>query len=306
VKVFVAGATGAIGTPLVRQLLAAGHEVTGMTRRPERAERLREAGAEAVVCDVYDAERLEQVVVAAAPEAVVHLLTDLPSKLDPRADLGPNNRIRTEGTRNLLAAAEAAGARRLVAESVGFFYRLEGEGLKTEEDPLDIEGEAPLGEAVRAVVDLERQVVDAGGLALRFGWIYGPGTYYSVDGSQAAEVRKRRLPIVGDGAGVFSMLHVEDAASAILAALEYGEPDVYNVVDDDPAPMREWLPEFAEALGAKPPLRAPAWLARRVVGRLPIDTILEMRGASNEKAKRELEWQPRYRSWRQGFVKGLG
>jgi nucleoside-diphosphate-sugar epimerase len=293
----------------VRQLLAAGHEVTGMTRRQERAEGIRAAGAEAIVCDVYDREGLRDAVARAAPEAVVHLLTALPEKFSPRSDyLAPTNRIRVEGTRNLVAAAQAAGARRLVAESVSFFYRPQGDWKKDEEAPLNRGVSGRFGVALEAIAELERQVLEAEGIegvVLRYGWLYGPGTYYDRGGQQAEEVSKRRLPIVGRGTGTFSFIQVEDAASATVAALERGAPGVYNVVDDEPAPLREWVPVYAEALGAKPPRRVPAWLARLVAGKDVAAAALGMRGADNAKAKRELGWQPAHPSWRQGFRDSL-
>jgi 2-alkyl-3-oxoalkanoate reductase len=307
-KVFVAGASGAIGRPLVRQLLTAGHEVTGMTRREERAAEIRAAGASAVVCDVFDGSALEAAVVAAAPEAVVHLLTALPPRIDYRAKedpLAPTNRVRSEGTRNLLAAAKAAGARRLIAESVAFFYAPTGDWLKDEEAPLFDDAPPPFGDAAVALAELERQVLEAEGmegLVLRYGWLYGPGTYYAADGSLTEDAHKRRLPVVGKGTGTFSFVHVEDAASATVAALERGAPGAYNVVDDEPAPGREWTPAFAAAVGAKKPLRVPVWLARLVAGPGAVSMATQLRGASNAKAKRELGWQPRYPSWRQGFA----
>jgi 2-alkyl-3-oxoalkanoate reductase len=307
-NVFVAGASGAIGRPLVRQLVAAGHEVTGMTRREERAEQIRAAGASAVVCDVFDAAALEAAVRDAAPEAVVHLLTALPPRIDYRAKedpLAPTNRVRSEGTRNLLAAAKAAGARRLVAESVAFFYAPQGEWVKDEDAPLFHGAPAPFGDAAEALAGLEREVTEAEGMegiVLRFGWLYGPGTYYDRDGSVTEDAHKRRMPVVGKGTGTFSFVHVEDAASAVLAALERGTPGAYNVVDDEPAPMREWTPAFAAAVGARKPLRVPVWLARLVAGAGAATMSTQLRGASNAKAKRELGWQPRYPSWRQGFA----
>jgi nucleoside-diphosphate-sugar epimerase len=308
-RVFVAGAGGAIGKPLVRQLVAAGHEVTGMTRRQERAEEIRAAGAEAVVCDVFDAEALREAVVAAAPEAVVHALTALPPKFSPRSDyLAATNRIRVEGTRNLVAAAKAAGARRLVAESVSFFYRPQGGWVKDEEAPLNRDVAGRFGVALEAIAELERQVLGVErleGVVLRYGWLYGPDTYFDRDGQQAEEVRKRRLPIVGKGTGTFSFIHVEDAASATVAALERGAPGIYNVVDDEPAPLREWVPVYAEALGAKAPRKVPVWLARLVAGKDVAAAAVGMRGASNAKAKRELGWEPAHPSWRQGFRDSL-
>jgi nucleoside-diphosphate-sugar epimerase len=306
-KVFVAGASGAIGRPLVRQLVAAGHEVTGMTRREGNAAAIRAAGAKAVVCDVFDPTALERAVGEAAPEAVIHELTSLPPRLDPKDKdaLAPTNRLRVEGTRNLIAAAKAAGARRLIAESVAFFYLPEGDWVKGEDAPAFAEAPGPFGTAGTALADLERQVTGAEGLegvVLRYGWLYGPGTYYDRDGSQTEDFHKRRMPIVGKGAGTFSFIQVEDAASATVAAVERGEPGVYNVVDDEPAPMSEWVPVFAEAVGAKKPRRVPVWLARLVAGSAAVGMATDQRGASNAKAKRELSWQPRFRSWRQGFA----
>jgi nucleoside-diphosphate-sugar epimerase len=303
-RVFVAGATGAIGGPLVRQLVAAGHEVTGMTRRQEKVTELREAGAEAVVCDAFDAEGLREAVVAAQPEVVVHALTALPPRFGPKTDLEPTNRIRIEGTRNLIAAARAAGARRMVAEGVAFFYAPDGDLVKDEEAPLDADAPGKIGAAVAALADLERQVLEAEGLeglVLRFGWFYGPNTYIGPGGSQAEEVRKRRYPIVGKGQAMFSFIHTEDAAAAVVAALDRGASGIYNVVDDEPSPLREWLPAFAEALGAKPPRRVPRWLVALTVGPTLARSATESRGASNAKAKRELGWQPAHPSWRQGF-----
>jgi nucleoside-diphosphate-sugar epimerase len=308
-RIFVAGASGAIGRPLVRQLLAAGHEVTGMTRREERAEQIRAAGAEAVVCDAFDADGFREAVVAAAPRALIHALTDLPAKYNPRSDyLAPTNRIRTEGTANLVAAARAAGVRRIVAESVGFFYAPEGSWVKDEEAPLLSPAPGNFGPALAAIESVETQLADAEGIegvALRLGWLYGPGTYYDRDGFQAEEVRKRRFPIVGPGTGTFSFIHVEDAASAFLAAVERGAPGAHNVVDDEPAPAHEWLPVYAAALGAKSPRHVPVWLARLLAGGPVATMAVQMRGASNAKAKRELGWQPAHPSWRQGFPDSL-
>jgi nucleoside-diphosphate-sugar epimerase len=296
-----------MGRPLVRQLVAAGHEVTGMTRREDRAAAIREAGASAVVCDVFDAAALESAVKAAAPEVVVHQLTSLPPRLDYKAKddpLAATNRVRSEGTRNLLAAAKAGGARRLVAESVAFLYAPEGSWVKDEEASLFHGAPHPFGGAVEALADLERQVTGTEGiegLVLRYGWLYGPGTYFDRDGSQTEEALKRRLPIVGKGTGTFSFVQVEDAAAATVAAVERGAPGVYNVVDDEPAPMREWVPVFAEAVGAKPPRRVPVWLARLIAGSAAAGSATQLRGATNVNAKRELGWQPSYSSWRQGF-----
>jgi nucleoside-diphosphate-sugar epimerase len=304
-RVFVAGASGAIGRTLLPRLLAAGHEVTGMTRRQERADEIRAAGAAAVVCDVYDAAALRDAVVVAQPEVVVHALTALPTKFNPKKDyLAPTNRIRVEGTRNLIAAAQAAGARRLVAESIAFAYEPRGDWIKDEEAALFERAPGNYGAAFKAIADLERQVRSADGIdgvVLRYGWLYGPGTHYDRGGQQAEEVMKRRLPIVGEGTGTFSFIHAEDAATATVAALERGAAGIYNVVDDEPAPLREWVPVYAEALGAKPPRRVPFWLARLLAGAATAEAALQMRGAGNAKAKRELGWEPAHPSWRQGL-----
>jgi nucleoside-diphosphate-sugar epimerase len=308
-RVFVAGASGAIGRPLLKQLIAAGHEVTGMTRSEEKAEAMRAAGGDAVVCDVFDAEALRGAVAGARPEVVVHLLTDLPHRFNPKDDyLAPTNRIRTEGTRNLIAAAQAAGARRLIAESVAFLYAPEGDWVKDEDAQINTEAPGHFGTAMRALADLETQVLWADGIdgtVLRFGWFYGPGTHFDRDGSQAEEAHRRRLPIVGKGDGTFSFIHVEDAAGATLAAIDRAETGIYNVVDDEPAPMREWVPVFAELVGAKKPLRMPVWLVRVFAGSAVTTSATRMRGASNAKIKGRLGWEPRHPSWRQGFEDAL-
>lgn len=309
-RVFVAGASGAIGRPLLPRLIAAGHHVTGMTRSPQRAEQVIAAGAEAVVCDVFDRERLTAAITAAAPEAIVHQLTALPQAFDIRKiDYGPTTRLRTEGTANLLAAARAAGTRRLVAQSIAFMYAPEGGWIKDEADATYDDAPAPFGEAVRGTVELEQAVAhatDLEGLVLRYGYFYGPGTYYASDGSLADETRRRRQPIVGSGAGVFSFVHVDDAAAATVAAVERGAPGIYNVVDDDPAPMRVWAPIYADALGAKPPLRIPRLVARVAAGPMAVAFSTQLRGASNAKARAELGWEPRLSSWRDGFREALG
>ena len=291
-RVFVAGATGAIGRPLVSQLVAAGHEVTGMTRFPERAE-----GVRAVKLPEVQRLRL----------AVVHQLTDLPADYDtnPARLARGTNRLRREGTRVLLDAAQAAGARRFVAQSLAFVYAPDGEWVKDEEAPL---ASAPEGVVV-SVRALEQAVLEAPaleGIVLRYGQFYGPGTWYAADGSIAERVRRRRFPIVGRGEGRFSFIHVEDAAAATVAAIERGRPGVYNICDDEPAPLREWLPIYAAALGAKPPRRVPALLARMVAGATAAQAATAMRGAANGKAREELAWSPRYPSWREGFRGALG
>jgi 2-alkyl-3-oxoalkanoate reductase len=305
-RVFVAGASGVIGRALVPQLVAAGHEVTGTARSEERAEAVRAAGARAVVCDALDAEALRAAVTEAAPEVVVHQLTALPHRFDPRDReiYTATNRVRTEGTRNLIDAASAAGARRLVCQSIAFAYAPGARPEVMDEDaPLALGSPPPFGDGVRAIEAMERAVLGAEGLegvVLRYGWFYGPGTFYADDGSVAHDVRRRRFPVIGKGTGLFSFVHVDDAASATVAAVERGAPGIYNVVDDDPAPQREWLPAYADAIGAKKPFRVPVWIARLVVGK--IATVAGVQpGASNAKAKRELGWKPRWRSWREGF-----
>jgi nucleoside-diphosphate-sugar epimerase len=304
-RVFVAGATGAVGRPLVTQLLAAGHEVTGMTRSPGRAEALRAAGADAVVADVYDAGAVREAMQAARPEAVVNQLTDLPATYttDMQELAAGTNRLRREGAAVLVDAARASGARRLVAQSIAFAYLPEGDWVKDEDAPL---GGDP--DVVAGVQALERAVLEARdleGIVLRYGQLYGPGTWYAADGSIAEQVRRRRFPIVGRGEGRFSFVHVDDAAGAAVAAVERGRPGTYNVVDDEPAPMRDWLPVYAEALGAKPPRRVPVWLARLVAGPAGAGAA-ELRGASNARAREALGWTPRHPSWREGFRSTLG
>jgi len=311
-RVFLAGATGVIGRRLLPMLVAAGHEVTAMTRSGERAQALRDAGATAVVCDVFDADGLRAAMEAARPEVVVHELTDLPPNLDPRKmeeQAAGNDRIRSEGTRNLVAAAVAAGARRVVAQSIAFAYAPGGAGLKSEEDPLWDDAPWPWSRSIQALHDLEDTVTQTEGIdgvVLRYGFFYGPGSSYADDGHFAREVRRRRLPVVGKGSGVFSWIHVDDAAAATVAAMDHGTPGIYNVVDDDPAPLREWVPAYAEAVGAKPPRRVPVWLARLLAGRYMASMATTLGGASNAKAKAELGWLPRYASWRQGFREARG
>jgi len=308
-KVFVAGASGVVGRHLVPQLVGAGHDVTGTARSPEKAAALRRLGAEPVELDALDREATLRAVKETGPDAVINQLTKLPREYNPRkVDYEPTNRVRVEGGRNLIDAARAAGARRLITQSIAFLYAPDGEPVKDEEAPAFTDAHEPFGGGVRAMLEHERAVTgssDLDGLALRYGWFYGPDTYYASDGNIGEQVRKRRFPIVGSGEGVTSFLHIEDAAGATVAALERGAAGVYNVVDDDPAEFREWLPVYAEALGAKPPRRVPVWLARLVAGPL-IGLVTDLRGASNAKAKRELGWEPRYPSWRQGFREALG
>jgi nucleoside-diphosphate-sugar epimerase len=307
-RVFVAGASGAIGRPLVRRLIEAGHEVTGMTRHEERAAEIRDAGADAAVCDVFDSAALSAAVGAARPEVVVHELTSLPPRIDPRRaeTYRETNRLRTEGTANLIAAARAAGARRFVAQSIAFVYAPVGPRVVDEGAPVMEGASGHLGEAIGAIVDCERQVLAIGGLVLRYGSFYGPRTSFARDGTMAEDFRRRRFPIVGSGAGMMSFVQIEDAAAATVAACERGAPGIYNVCDDEPAPMREWIPVYAKTVGAKRPFRVPRWVVRLAAGRTIALMTTEMRGAANSEAKRELGWEPRYPSWRQGFNEALG
>jgi nucleoside-diphosphate-sugar epimerase len=299
-RVFVAGATGAIGARLVPQLVERGHEVIGTSRSPEKAGSLRARGAEPVVLDLLDRDAVQEAVAAARPDAIVHQATALAGLSDFKhfdRSFAQTNRLRTEGTDALLAAAREAGVRRFLAQSfAGWPYAREGGPVKTEEDPLDPTPVPGMGETLAAIRQLERSVVDADGIVLRYGGFYG-----SLDDAQLELVRKRRFPIVGDGAGIWSFVHLEDAAAATVLALERGSPGIYNVVDDEPAPVSEWLPALAEAIGAKPPRRIPRWLARLVAGESGVVLMTEIRGASNAKAKRDLSWMLRHPSWRQGF-----
>ena len=306
-RLFLAGATGALGKRLVPLLVANGHAVTGTTRWPEKAERLRAAGAEPVVVDVLDESAVVKAVTRAEPEVVVHEATAL-SSLDLRKfdeAFALTNRLRTEGTDHLLAAARAAGARRFVAQSfAGWPYAREGGPAKSEDEPLDPNPPEAMRRTLDAIRYLESTVVEAHGiegLALRYGGFYGPETSIAEGGEHWKAVQRRRVPIVGSGAGVWSFVHIDDAAAATMAALERGRPGVYNIVDDDPAPVSEWLPALAAAIGAKPPRRLPAWVGRLAAGEAGVVMMTEIRGASNAKAKRELSWTLQHPSWREGF-----
>jgi 2-alkyl-3-oxoalkanoate reductase len=314
-RVFVAGASGAIGGRLVPMLMEAGHAVVAMTRTADKADAIRASGAEPVLADALDADSVGAAVRAAEPEAVVHQLTALSSMTgNPRKfaeDFALTNRLRTEGTDHLLAAARAAGARRFVAQSyAGWPYAREGGPVKSEDDPLDPDPPAAAHDALDAMRYLDRIVPGAEGIegvVLRYGGFYGPGTGIA-RGEESAlieAIRKRRFPVVGGGTGVWSFVHIDDAASATLAALDRGAPGIYNVVDDDPAPVSEWLPALADAIGAKPPRRVPTWIGRLAGGEMAVSLMTQVRGASNAKAKRELGWQPEHPSWREGFPAAL-
>jgi nucleoside-diphosphate-sugar epimerase len=299
-RVFVAGATGAIGTRLVPQLIDRGHEVIGTSRSPANAERIRAQGATPVVLDVLDAPAVRKAVLETRPDAIVHQATALANVRFSRnldRSFAETNRLRIEGTEALLAAARAAGVHRFVAQSFASMrYARVGGPVKSEDDPLDTAPVAGMRETSAAMTYLDDAVTAAGGIALRYGNFYGAGN----DG-WVVPVRKRQFPIVGDGGGVASFIHLDDAAAATVLALEHDGPTIYNIVDDEPAPVREWLPVLADALGAKPPRRFPVWLARLFAGEAGVMLGTTARGASNVKAKRELGWTLRYPTWRDGF-----
>jgi nucleoside-diphosphate-sugar epimerase len=304
-RVFVAGGTGVIGKRLVPQLVARGHDVIATVTDPNKRGIVERLGAEAVVMDGLDADSVRKAVAAARPDAIVHEMTAIkgkPSLKDMDRWFAITNRLRTEGTDHLLAAAQDSGVSNIVAQSYAAWNGIrQGGWVKTEDDPLD-----PLtGTAARptmvAIRHLEDAVVRAGGAALRYGGLYGPGA----TDDQAKMIRKRQFPLVGAGTGYSSMVHVDDAASATVLAVEQHAKGVFNIVDDEPAPANQWLPYLAKAVGAKPPMRIPAWLARLVAGDAAVIMMTEGRGFSNAKAKRELGWKLRYPSWRQGFREGL-
>jgi nucleoside-diphosphate-sugar epimerase len=291
-------------------LLAEGHEVTGMTRSPERAQALRAAGATPVIADALDEGAVRRAVAEAGPEAVVHELTSIPPKLNPRKierDFLLNDRLRSEGTRYLVEAARAAGVGQVIAQSIAFIYAPGPPGtIHTEPDPLLLE-QAPKSfrRTASAIGDLERTVLGAGGTVLRYGYFYGPGTWIAPDGSVVADLRRRRMPIVGDGAGVWSFVHIDDAARATVQALQHKGPGTYNIVDDDPAPVGDWIPALAQLLDAPKPMRVPAFLARLLAGEYAVTTMTRSQGATNQRAKRDLGWRPEHPSWREGFGAAL-
>jgi 2-alkyl-3-oxoalkanoate reductase len=299
-RVFVAGASGAIGTRLIPRLIAHGHEVIGSFRSAGSAERVRALGAEPVALDLLDARAVRRAVLEAAPEAIVHQATALANVRFGRSldrAFAATNRLRTEGTDALLAAARETGVRRFVAQSFASYrYAREGGPVKTEDDPLDPSPPASARETHAAMRYLDQAVTDAGGAALRYGGFYG-----AANDGLIGPVRKRLLPIVGDGGGISSFVHLDDAAAATVLALEHGAAGIFNIVDDEPAPARDWMPVLASALGAKPPRHLPGWLARLIMGE-GLAMMTESRGASNAKAKRELGWVLRYPSWREGFA----
>jgi nucleoside-diphosphate-sugar epimerase len=308
-RVFVAGATGAIGKQLVPRLVEAGHEVHGMTRSESKRAMLQELGALPVVADALDSDQVAEAVGRARPEVIVHQLTAI-GAVDMRhfdRDFALTNRLRTEGTDHLLSAGQAVGVRRFVAQGVGGYgaYARTGGPVKTEEDPLDPTPAREMRETLAAVRHLEEAVLGARwteGLVLRYGVFYGPGTSLAPGAEQFELVRRRKFPLVGDGGGVWSFVHVADAAEATVAAVERGGRGVYNVVDDDPAPVAKWLPVLAQELGAKKPMRVPRFIGHLFAGEAGVVMMTDVRGASNAKAKRELGWHPAHPSWREGFA----
>jgi 2-alkyl-3-oxoalkanoate reductase len=307
-RVFIAGASGALGRRLVAQLIARGHRIIGTTRTQAKLEDLREAGAEPMLLDALDEAAVFEAVRKAEPDVVVHQMTSLARMRDLKRfdrELEATNRLRTDGTRRLLAASRAAGVTHFVAQSyTGWPNERRGGRVKSEPDPLDPDPPKCMRRSLEAIRTLETLVTDAGGIVLRYGSFYGPGTALGPGGAIFEAVRRRRLPLIGNGAGVWSFIHIDDAAMATVAAIEGAPPSgIYNVVDDDPAEVSIWLPALAEILGAKPPRRIPVWLARLIVGEAGVSMMTQIRGSSNTKAKGLFGWLPMYSSWRDGFEK---
>jgi 2-alkyl-3-oxoalkanoate reductase len=310
-RVFVTGATGALGSRLLPLLVAAGHSVVGLTHTAAKSQAIARAGAEPIVADGLDASAIRTVVVNAAPEVIVHEMTALRGMSDMRhfdRSFALSNRLRTEGLDHLLAAATEAGTRRVVAQSFcGWHYARSGGHVKTEEDPLDLEPPPQMRRTLSAIRYLETHLLQArnvAGLSLRYGFFYGPGTGL-LDEVLIEQLRRRRFPLIGGGTGWSSLVHIDDAAAATAIAVERGDPGIYNIVDDEPAPVRDWLPTLAASVGAKPPIRVPKWLALPLAGKHLVTMMTEARAGSNAKAKRLLSWQPVHRSWRAGFGAAL-
>jgi len=306
-KIFVAGATGAIGKALVPRLVGAGHEVFGTTRSDAKRMALYDLGAEPVVVDALDPDQVAIAVAEVQPDVIIHELTSI-TNIDIRhfdRSFAPTNRLRTEGTDHLLSAGRAVGVKRFIAQSfAGWPYARTGGPVKTEDDPLDPHPPKAMHEGMAALQHLENAVVGADwttGIVLRYGGFYGPGTSLDDGGEQVEMIRKRRVPLVGAAGGVWSFIHVDDASDATVAAVEHGERGIYNIVDDEPAAVNEWLPVLAERLGAKKPMRVPRFVGRMAAGEAAVMMMTESRGASNAKAKRELGWEPAHASWREGF-----
>ncbi len=311
-KIFLAGATGAVGKRLVPVLVASGHHVVATTRSVEKAKSLRSAGAEAVGVDGLDRDVVITAVKAARPDVIVHQMTALTGMRSLKRfddEFALTNRLRTEGTEYLLEAARAAGTKKPIVQSyAGWPSIREGSYVKTEDDPFDPTPPKTMSRTLDAIRRLESLVAaasDINGIILRYGSFYGPGTSITPGGEIIEAVRQRKFPIVGDGGGVWSFVHIDDVADATLAAIERGMPGVYNIVDDEPAEVSEWLPELAQAIGAKPPRHVPAWLGRLIIGEAGISMMTRIRGASNAKAKQGLAWHPTYATWRDGFRRGF-
>jgi nucleoside-diphosphate-sugar epimerase len=311
-KVFLAGATGAIGKRLVPMLVSAGHSVTGTTRHPDKAKSLRAAGARPEIVNALSSREVLEAVQRSEPDVIIHQLTAIPANFNLRRfdqEFATTNRLRTEGTDHLLAAARAVGCRRFIAQSyTGWPYARTGGWIKTEEDPLASSPDPGMRRSFEAIRHLESAVLQNGpieGFVLRYGGFYGPGTSLGHGSPMLEQIRRRRVPVVGNGLGHWSFVHIDDAASATLAAVEAALPGVYNVADDEPAPVSEWLPFLASVLGAKPPRHIPRWLGRIAIGQHGVAMMTEIRGASNRKAKSLLNWRLKWPSWRQGFQNGL-
>jgi nucleoside-diphosphate-sugar epimerase len=305
VRVFVAGGTGVVGRRLVPQLVARGHQVTATTTSAAKLGLLQQLGADAVLMDGLDAMSVGEAVAKARPDAIVHQMTAIAGKPDMKHMdrwFATTNRLRTEGADHLLAAAEATGVSHFVAQSYAGWNGIRTGGwVKTEEDPLDLHTGTVAQPGMEAIRHVEDAVTKAGGAVLRYGWLYGPGATDDL----VEIVRKRQFPVVGGGTGYCSWVHLDDAASATVLAVEHKASGVFNIVDDEPAPASEWLPSLAASAGAKPPMRVPKWVARMLAGEVAVAMMTEGRGFSNAKAKRELGWELRYPSWRQGFKEGL-
>jgi 2-alkyl-3-oxoalkanoate reductase len=311
-RVFVAGGSGVVGRALIPKLVDKGYDVTAMTRTPGKADAIRDLGATPILCNVFDQPNLMRVVVEAKPEVVINQLTELPKRgLQPKKldeYYARNDRVRREGTDNLLAAARASGVRRYIGQSFAAWYEPTGGMVKDVGDRLWLDAPSPIGEAVRALEhseDVALNAPDIEGVILRFGTLYGPETWYAPDGEIGRQMKERKYPNIGSGEGMTSFIHVDDAADACVAFVESGIAGVYNVVDDEPAMANEWMPAFAESVGAKSPRRVPAWLARLIAGKALVEWSTRSRGASNRKMKHALGWRPRYETWRRGFEDAL-
>jgi len=311
-RILVAGASGAIGRRLTPKLVQAGHTVAGMTRTSSKADLVRATGADPVIVDALDTAAVTAAIQDLRPDVIVHELTAIPARLDLRnydREFALTNRLRSEGTDNLIAGALQAGVRRFIAQSFApLVYLRQGSSVKTEDDPMDSDPPSALRATLKTIEHLEAATLGIRGIpgiVLRYGAFYGPGTSFGEGGFGLEDLRRRKIPVVGNGAGVWSFIHIDDAAEATLAAVERGDPGIYNVVDDDPAPVSEWLPALAAAIKAPAPRHVPAFIARLAVGEHGVIMMTEIRGSSNIKAKRELLWKPQWSSWREGFRFGL-